>query len=806
MTNSGISIKLSALYPRYEIAKIEEALPFLVERLVELVRLAKTYSIGITIDAEETSRLAISLAIMEQVFDHPELANFEGFGLALQAYQKRAFYVIDWLIEKAKAKNKRWMLRLVKGAYWDSEIKRCQEGGFLDYPVFTRKVNTDVSYLACAKKILAHPEAFYAQFATHNPHTLATILTWAGNRNDYEFQCLHGMGQNMYDHLMGENFRCRIYSPVGSYEDLLPYLVRRLLENGANTSFVNQIMDARLSIETIIADPFAKAQKSVNKQHPNIPLPSQIFLPERQNSQGLDMSSMSQQLELNKTFESLSSKDFTAYPLIDMDPRLRGGDEIIEAYSPNNKHKLVGKVLFTTPTDLQKALDQAEKAFPAWDETAVDSRATCLENIAALFEKHRDTLLYLAVSEAGKTISDAIAEVREAVDFCYYYAMEARKLQTEPLLLKGATGEYNALSLKGRGIVACISPWNFPLAIFTGQVVAALVTGNTVIAKPAEQTSLIAFYATKLFYEAGIPQGVFQLLPGSGEVIGASLVKDERIKAVIFTGSTVVAKSIAYTLSTRKGAIVPLIAETGGQNAMIVDSSALPEQVVDDVVSSAFGSAGQRCSALRVLYLQEDIAERVITLLKGAMQTLRVGDSSMISTDVGPVIDHEAKEALQKHIDHFKRTQKVIAEVSLGDDTEHGSFVAPIAFEIKDITVLEKEVFGPVLHVIRFALEDLPKVVDDINATGYGLTLGIHSRINERIEWLSKQLRVGNIYVNRNIIGAVVGVQPFGGEGLSGTGPKAGGPHYLPRLCVERTLTINTTATGGNASLLALTE
>jgi RHH-type proline utilization regulon transcriptional repressor/proline dehydrogenase/delta 1-pyrroline-5-carboxylate dehydrogenase len=806
-TSSGISIKLSALYPRYEFAQQEIAVPFLIEKITALVLLAKQYDVGVTIDAEESYRLDISLDIIEAVFLHPELSGWEGFGLALQAYQKRAFYVIDFLQSLCEKAHKKMMVRLVKGAYWDAEIKRTQEAGLNNYAVFTRKVNTDVSYIACAKKLLDGAAYFYPQFATHNPQTLSTILEFAQGRTNFEFQCLHGMGQNLYDHIVGkkaDSIRCRIYAPVGSHKDLLPYLVRRLLENGANTSFVNRIMDKSLSIDEIIVDPLRIAAKATNKQHPHIPLPEDLFGKQRKNSRGLDMTNLNENHELHKALKAATEKKWEAVPLIanhTVSPL--NFDKVL---NPAFHDRVVGKAADASEKDVLVALENAVNAAERWDNVSVSDRAAMLDKVAYLFEQHQAELMYLAIHEAGKTIPDAIGEVREAVDFCRYYAAQARKQLAEPTVLQGVTGEFNQLELHGRGAMVCISPWNFPLAIFTGQIVAALVSGNTVMAKPSEQTRLIAGLAVQLFHKAGIPKDVIQLVPGRGSVIGALLISDPRVQGVIFTGSTEVAKFIQKSLANRDGAIVPLVAETGGQNAMIVDSSALPEQVVDDVISSAFGSAGQRCSALRILFLQNDIADNVLKMLKGAMAKLNVGDPSLLSTDIGPVIDADAQSVLQAHIENMRQEAQLIAEVKLSSVTNNGTFVAPVVFEIKNLSQLKREVFGPVLHVIRFDIAELDKVIAEINHTGYGLTLGIHSRVQERVRYIHQRIHVGNTYVNRNIIGAVVGVQPFGGEGLSGTGPKAGGPHYLTRLCVERTLTINTTATGGNASLLTLKD
>ncbi len=802
----GISVKLSALHPRYEFAQRERVLNELTPRLLSLAQQAKQANIGFTVDAEEAERLDLSLDIIEKVFTDASLSGWEGFGLAIQSYQKRAFHVIDWLAQLARSQNRRIMIRLIKGAYWDSEIKRTQEMGLEGYPVFSRKMNTDVSFIACAKKIIDMPDAFYPQFATHNASSLATILELIGTRQDFEFQCLHGMGQALYDQVVGSdklNRACRIYAPVGQHEDLLPYLVRRLLENGANSSFVNRIADDNLPIEDIIEDPITKVKSAQSKAHSNIPLPKDMYGDYRNNSQGIDLTDPALLTALAEKLTTAVQQKWFSRPLIN---GREIKEETIPVYSPSNTTLQVGEITHANEEHLKQALKHAVQGFVAWSKHDVEERAQCLEKLAALIEQYHADLMSLAIREAGKTLPDAIAEIREAVDFCYYYANQARKLMGAPTTLPGPTGETNSLELHGRGVVACISPWNFPLAIFVGQIVAALVTGNSVIAKPAEQTSLIASFTVKLMHEAGIPSNVIQLLPGRGEVIGAGLVADERVKAVIFTGSTETARAINQTLANRSGAIIPLIAETGGQNTMLVDSSALLEQVVVDVVSSAFGSAGQRCSALRVLFVQNDVADKMIHMLCGAMAELNVSNPEFLNTDIGPVIDDEAKKMLETHCQRMQQEAKLIYEVPLSQACLQGSYVAPRAYEISGLQQLPREVFGPILHVIRYDAKDLDKVIDSINNTGYGLTLGIQSRVNEAIDYIQQRVNVGNTYVNRNMIGAVVGVQPFGGEGLSGTGPKAGGPHYLARLCNERTTTVNTTAAGGNTTLLTLAE
>ncbi|WP_409268962.1 trifunctional transcriptional regulator/proline dehydrogenase/L-glutamate gamma-semialdehyde dehydrogenase [Massilia sp. BHUDP2] len=766
----GISIKLSALHPRYSRAQYARVMGELLPRVRSLVLLAKQYNIGINIDAEEADRLEISLDMLESLAFDPELAGFEGIGLVVQAYQKRCPFVIDFVVDLAKRSGRKFMVRLVKGAYWDAEIKRAQVDGMPGYPVYTRKVYTDVSYLTCARKLLAASDIIYPQFATHNAHSLSVIYTWAkadGVKN-YEFQCLHGMGETLYDQVVGSDKldkACRIYAPVGSHETLLAYLVRRLLENGANSSFVNQIVDEKVAIDTLLADPFEQARAAGGKPHPAIALPLQLFGAERKNSSGLDLVN---EHMLTATAEGLAKqRQHNAMPLIAGPVE---ASETARVVNPAMSSDVVGQVQEATRADVDTALAAAAAFAGEWEATGVETRAAILERTADLFEQNGTELMALAVREAGKSLPNAIAELREAVDFLRYYAVEIRAAKAEGAL----------------GPVTCISPWNFPLAIFTGQVAAALAAGNVVLAKPAEQTPLIAHRAVELFLEAGCPRAALQLLPGRGEVVGAALTSDSRVKGVIFTGSTEVAQLINRTLAKRaeqEGIDIPLVAETGGQNALIVDSSALPEQVVQDVLSSAFDSAGQRCSALRVLFLQEDIADKTVTMLKGAMLELRVGSPDRLATDIGPVIDSEAQRNLLAHIERMRATARSHFALALPDSVNNaGTFVPPTVLEIGSMAELKHEVFGPVLHIVRYRRADLGKVVDTINATGYGLTLGVHSRIDETIDFIVSRAHVGNIYVNRNIVGAVVGVQPFGGEGKSGTGPKAGGPLYLKRL------------------------
>lgn len=802
----GISIKLSALHPRYEFAKQDCVMKEIIPRVKQLVLKAKSLNIGVTVDAEEADRRMLSLDIIAAIFEDPDLGDWEGFGLALQSYEKRAWYIIDWLAALARKQKRRFMLRLIKGAYWDTEIKVSQILGLEGYPVFTRKRATDVSFLACAKKILAAPDAFYPQFATHNAYSVAAVLEMAGERRDFEFQCLHGMGYTLYDQIVskaGWNIPCRVYAPVGGHEDLLAYLVRRLLENGANNSFVNQIVDPEVPIEQVVENPIKKLANIAHKPHPYIPLPIDLYGRERKNSHGFDLSNRHAFETLQNAVKKASEKTYIAAPTI-----LESFEKSTfrEVRDPTNQTHVVGTFTEATVDMLHEAFDRAFAIAPSWERTPIQERALLLEKTADLFEAHRPEFIALAMHEGGKTWSDSIAELREAVDFCRYYAAQARQLFA-PVLLPGPTGERNQLFLHGRGPMVCISPWNFPLAIFTGQVVAALVAGNTVMAKPAEHTPLIAALAVKLMHEAGIPKDAVQLVPARGRLIGEKLLTDPRLQGVLFTGSTATARQIYRTLAAGEGVIAPLIAETGGQNAMIVDSSALPEQVVVDVITSAFGSAGQRCSALRVLFVQEDVAPKILSMLKGAMAELKVGNPEELSTDIGPVISDEARQTLLDHVAYLQEAGQLIYQVELSKElAEQGSFFAPCAFEIDHLSRLKQEVFGPVLHVIRYRQNALDDVLQQIHSTGYGLTLGIHSRIEETIRYIQNRVHVGNIYVNRNMIGAVVGVQPFGGENLSGTGPKAGGPHYLLRLATERTLCVNTTASGGNTALMSLAE
>jgi RHH-type proline utilization regulon transcriptional repressor/proline dehydrogenase/delta 1-pyrroline-5-carboxylate dehydrogenase len=777
----------------------------LVPRLLDLSQQAMARGIGLTVDAEEAARLELSLDVLHKVFTHPSLQGWSGFGLAVQAYQKRAPFVLDWLAETARAAGRRWCVRLVKGAYWDAEIKLAQELGLSGYPVYTRKPNTDVSYLACAMAMFeAGADVIYPQFATHNAHTIAAIHHIARGR-PFEYQRLHGMGQELYDEVIGKdhlNVPCRVYAPVGSHKDLLPYLVRRLLENGANTSFINHVVDEFLPMKQLVGDPSEVVRGFASKAHPRIPLPVDLYGELRKNSMGVNLSNDNELAALAEAANQHPGP-WQAAPLV---PGATPEGDTVKVTNPADRRVEVGTWRGAGEATVQKALVNGVAAQPAWDRLPAASRAAILEHAADQLEARRGEFISMCVREAGKTLSASIAEVREAADFLRYYATMARRLFGHPETLPGPTGETNELSLHGRGVFVCISPWNFPLAIFTGQIAAALVSGNAVIAKPAEQTTLIAHAMVKLLHAAGIPADVLQLVPGDGAVVGPLLTGDKRVAGVAFTGSTDTARAINRALAGRDAPIAALIAETGGQNAMIADSSALPEQLVKDVVTSAFDSAGQRCSASRVLYVQDVVADKVIAMLAGAMDELKVGDPALLSTDVGPVIDDDALGMLDKHAAKMDKLAKKINQVELSQDCAHGTFFAPRAYEIPSLELLEREVFGPVLHVVRWKAGELDKVIEQVNATGYGLTLGIHSRIDETVEYITSRMRVGNCYVNRNQIGAIVGSQPFGGEGLSGTGPKAGGPHYLLRFATERSLCINTTAAGGNASLLTLQD
>ncbi|OTG64904.1 trifunctional transcriptional regulator/proline dehydrogenase/L-glutamate gamma-semialdehyde dehydrogenase [Acinetobacter sp. ANC 4470] len=792
----GISIKLSALHPLYQRVQIERVHHELYPKVLQLAQLAKQYNIGLNVDAEESERLEISLELLERLCFEPTLADWKGIGFVIQAYQKRCFYVVDYVVDLAKRSQKRLMIRLVKGAYWDSEIKKAQIEGMNDYPVFTRKVHTDLSYIACAKKLLAAPEQIYPQFATHNAQTLATIYHLADPKQyyigQYEFQCLHGMGEPLYEQVVGNKLDkklgvpCRIYAPVGNHETLLAYLVRRLLENGANTSFVNRIADKTLEISDLIENPHTEILKNAEKEvqigqkHPSIPLAQDLYGDIRPNSAGLDLANDHDLIALNQTAQNLSQHQWQAQALgknLSIEKTLQHESlQSLAIVNPANGSDIVGHVQEATATQVNQALENAMNAQSGWSNTAKNTRAAYVQRAADIMQSRLPELMILLCRESGKTYSNAIAEVREAIDFLRYYAAQVIDLENDTII-------------EPLGTVLCISPWNFPLAIFAGQISAALVAGNTVIAKPAEQTPLIAAEAIKILWEAGIPNDVVQLLPGQGETVGAQLSSDARIQGIMFTGSTEVAKILQKTLAQRlssSGQSVPLIAETGGQNAMIVDSSALTEQVVLDVVSSAYDSAGQRCSALRVLCVQEDSADSVITMLKGAMRQLRVGSPFLLKTDIGPVIDLEAQNNIQKHIDQMRAKGHPVHQFMFNPEHDssltEGTFIPPTLIELPNLNDLQREVFGPVLHVIRYKYGQLEQLLQHINAKGYGLTMGLHTRIDETIQTVIAHAEVGNLYINRNIVGAVVGVQPFGGEGLSGTGPKAGGPIYLYRL------------------------
>jgi len=792
----GISVKLSALHPRFEAISHSRVMRELVPRLRELACRARDFNLNFTVDAEEADRLELSLDVFSAVLSDTALAGWDGFGLAVQAYQKRASAVIDYVSALAATLNRRLMVRLVKGAYWDTEIKRAQERGLDDYPIFTRKAMTDLNYMDCARKLLGLRPVLFPQFATHNALTVASLLASAGDETNFEFQRLHGMGEALYRQLREDRPRLavRTYAPVGSHRDLLAYLVRRLLENGANSSFVALAADKTVPVSELLRRPADIIGSADRARHPNIPLPRDLYQPDRLNSRGIEFG---ERAALERLISD-SARSFTAVeaaPLIDGRPitgMRRGLSGPIFGKSP------IGHVVVATPAQADAAMLAAQAGFSDWSRTSVAERAECLERAATQLEKRSAHFIALLQREAGKTLDDALAEVREATDFLRYYAWQGRKLFGHDHVLPGPTGESNALRWRGRGVFVAISPWNFPLAIFTGQVAAALMAGNSVVAKPAEQTPLIASEAVRLLHESGIPASVLQFVPGDGE-IGAALIAHPQVGGVVFTGSTEVARSINRTLAAKDGPIVPLIAETGGINAMIVDATALPEQVADDVLASSFRSAGQRCSALRLLFIQDDVADRMIEMITGASRELGIGDPCDPSTHIGPVIDMEAKRRLDDHI----AIMKLRARVHYAGEAPRGIYVAPHIFELKNADELSEEVFGPILHVVRYAAGQIDGVLQAIERKDFGLTLGIHSRIDDTSQAIIDRLAIGNIYVNRNMIGAVVGVQPFGGHGLSGTGPKAGGPHYLARFAAEQTITINTAAAGGNAKLLS---
>ncbi len=798
----GISVKLSALHPRYEATNRERVLAELTPKVIALARQAKAYDLNFTVDAEEADRLELSLDVVAAVMADSSLAGWDGFGLAIQAYQKRAAAVIDHIAALAETHDRRLMVRLVKGAYWDTELKRAQERGLADYPVFTRKAMTDLNYEACAAQLLALRPRIIPQFATHNALTVATVAEMAGNTEHYEFQRLHGMGEALYEKLLADDagFACRTYAPVGGHQDLLAYLVRRLLENGANSSFVSVSGDPDVPVAQLLVPPADLVGSASAARHRRIPLPAELFGPSRRNSAGVELGDAASLEALLAEIARAAAKPVPdAVPLIDGKP---GSGSAREVLSPIDG-KPVGRVTEADAATAEKALRAARAGFPAWNATPARSRAACLRQAAELMEARRGPLLSLLQSEAGKTLDDAVAELREAVDFLRYYAAEAEAKFALPTALPGPTGEDNRLILRGRGPFICIAPWNFPLAIFIGQVAAALVAGNSVVAKPAPQTPLIAALAVRLLHEAGVPKTALQFAPGDGK-LGAALVEHKDVAGVAFTGSTATARAINRALANKDGPIVPLIAETGGLNAMIVDATALAEQVADDVVISAFRSAGQRCSALRLLVVQEDVADKMLEMIEGAASVLKLGDPRQIETHIGPVIDAAARQRLDAHVAAMQAQGRVVFAGEI--PPLPGTFVAPHIIRLDRVADLTAEHFGPILHVVRWKAGQLDKVLGEIEATGYGLTFGVHSRIEITVERVVEKLSTGNIYVNRNMIGAVVGVQPFGGHGLSGTGPKAGGPHYLQRFATEQTVTINTAAAGGNASLIAMGE
>ena len=798
----GISVKLSALHPRYEAVSRERVLAELVPDVVELARLARSYDLNFTIDAEEADRLELSLDVVATVLADPALAGWDGFGIAIQAYQKRALAVVEWIVALAEALDRRLMVRLVKGAYWDTEVKRAQERGLADYPVFTRKAMTDLNYLACARRLLAARPRIYPQFATHNALTVASVMAAADGPAGYEFQRLHGMGEALYETLMAEtpDVTCRVYAPVGGHRDLLAYLVRRLLENGANSSFVSVAADPAVPIAEILTRPQAWIGAPDRARHPHIPLPRDLYGAARPNSAGVEFGDRAALAALLADAAAAPVEPDRAAPIVD-GVALGGARRSVT--SPVDC-TAIGEVVEGDDAIVIAAMEAAQAGFPAWTAASVETRAAALERAADLLAANRGPLLRLLRSEAGKTLDDAVAELREAIDFCRFYAAEARRtLQPEPM--PGPTGETNLLRYRGRGVFVCISPWNFPLAIFLGQVAAALAAGNAVVAKPAEQTPLIAAAAVRLLHRAGVPPSALHLVPGDG-LVGAALVADWRVAGVAFTGSTEVARAINRVLATKDDApIVPLIAETGGINAMIVDATALPEQVTDDVVTSAFRSAGQRCSALRLLAVQDDVADRILEMIAGAALELRLGDPCDPATHVGPVIDAGARARLAGRVDDAAAQGRLRFRSDRALPAA-GTYVAPAIVDLDRASDLREELFGPVLHVVRWRADELDELLTDLAANGYGLTLGIHSRIDAMVERVVARLPHGNVYVNRNMIGAVVGTQPFGGCGLSGTGPKAGGPNYLRRFATEQVVTVNVAAAGGNASLLAESE
>ena len=797
----GISVKLSALHPRYDPMNRARVMSQLVPVVLDLARHAKSHDLGFTVDAEEADRLELSLDVVGAVLADPSLAGWDGFGLAVQAYGKRCSSVIDHVAELARSLDRRLAVRLVKGAYWDTEIKRAQERGLPDYPVFTRKAVTDLSYLAAAEKLLRHRPRLFPQFATHNALTVAAIVERGGGSGDFEFQRLHGMGEGLYGHLLATvpDVACRTYAPVGGHRDLLAYLVRRLLENGANTSFVAQASDPSVPIERLLRRPAEAVGAPERARSSTLPRPRALFPSGRLSAAGLDFGSDALVAALRDDIAGASGA-CEASSIIDGRPQSDGAAR--PAVSPNDGRTRFGTVIGATPDVVDAAMHAARAGAGYWAATTPEQRAVALERAADLLEARRGRFMYLLQAEGGKTLDDALAELREAVDFCRYYAEETRRLFGAPVTLSGPVGEQNELGYRARGVVVAISPWNFPLAIFIGQVAAALVAGNAVVAKPAEQTPCAAFEAVRLLHEAGVAPGALHLVVGDGE-IGRRLVEHPAVAGVVFTGSTDVARHINRALAAKDGPIVPLIAETGGINAMIVDATALPEQVADDVVASAFRSAGQRCSALRLLLVQSDIADRVMALVVGAARELTVGDPRDIATRIGPVIDAEAKACLDAYAAELQARGMLCFA---GEVPPNGCFVAPHVCEVAEPRDVREEVFGPILHVCRYRADELDGVLDALAATGYALTLGVQTRIDSMVRRVVARLTTGNVYVNRNMVGATVGVQPFGGHGLSGTGPKAGGPNYLVRFATEQTLTVNTAAAGGDAALIVLDD
>lgn len=799
---NGVSVKMSALHPRYEAVNEARIMAEMYPRVLGLCERAARANINLCLDAEEADRLVLSLKVLDRLAREPSLKGWDGLGLAIQAYQKRTGYVIELIKELSAQTGHRFMVRLVKGAYWDSEIKHAHIEGYPNFPVFTTKYGTDFHFLACARRMLEAQDAIYPQFATHNAHSVAAIEMLADEigSTSYEFQRLHGMGEALYG-AAGAGRKVRVYAPVGAHRDLLPYLVRRLLENGANTSFVHSFLDPDVPPEQVVADPIVKVEVGP-RRHPRIPTPPRLYGADRRNSAGLDLSQEGVRQDMAAAVKAFrDSPAISAGPIVSGHAKTGGGDMV---RIPFRTGTVLGTCREAEGDQIDRALAAATAFQPGWDKLGGAERAKHLRAMSDILEENTERLIALMAREAGKTLNDGVAEVREAVDFCRYYAMQAEAEFTGVQRLPGPTGETNVISLHGRGVFCCISPWNFPLAIFTGQIAAALAAGNTVVAKPAEQTPLIAFEAVKLFQKAGLPADALHLLPGTGEAVGARLIKDHRVSGVCFTGGTTTARIIAKTLADRDGPIIPFIAETGGLNGMFVDTTALREQVIDDVINSAFGSAGQRCSALRLVFLPHDTADLLIEGLVGAMKELKLGNPAHADTDLGPVIDAESREILKAHVETMSSEARLLYQVLAGDIGETGYGFGPALIELKSLDQIKEEKFGPILHVLRYDPDDIAKVGAALSAKGYGLTLGIHSRLESFQADVRKACQVGNTYVNRSMTGAVVGVQPFGGEGLSGTGPKAGGPHYLHRFATERTLTVNITAQGGDPELLSL--